>query len=428
MKKCISILVLLLFMLGIATSVNAYSTSEFEIDIPDSFEQVSLNLYADENGRCINIVSKPFETKGVDPYNQEFLDMMVYGIYNNFDAEKEEIKNEMGSTYESVVPDEELNEYVNSLKCNSIDVKEITRCTKNNYKCFHILAQYSMADYSYYCDQYIVISGNKMYVLTLSSQNKDDFNSEDFKKVLDSFTINNYKEPQSLLNNYEEPQSSFYNYEEPQSSYSNYEKHHSSLSLTIGLVIIAGIVVVLVLAVVSRDKNNEKNINTENNENKENNANVNNNVNNGNAELPMNWWKFLKYFRYPVGILALFVSLVQGIKGNIISIGWLGWTAMILDIATLITASVAYAMMLGKHKKWFNFLVLNLVVESVQMAIALTLKALERDYTYFNNYNEIVIYALMSWLLAGGLWIGLNYVYFKKRKAYFTKKEENITI
>lgn len=418
MKKCISILVLLLFMLGIATSVNAYSTSEFEIDIPDSFEQGKLNVYADENGRCINIVSKPFEAKGIDPYNQLILDMLVDNLYNNLNSEKESLKTEMESTYGSELSDEEINEYVNSFKCNSIDVKEITKCTKNNYKCFHILAQYSMADYSYYCDQYIVVSGNKMYALTLSSQDKDDFNSEDFKKVLDSFTINNYKEPQSLLNNYEEPQSSFYNYEEPQ----------SSLSLTIGLVIIAGIVVVLVLAVVSRDKNNEENINTENNANKENNANVNNNVNNGNAELPMNWWKFLKYFRYPVGILALFVSVVQGIEGNIISIGWLGWTAIILDIATLITSGVAYAMMLGKHKKWFNFLVLNLVVESIQKAFVLTLKALERDYTYFNNYNEIVIYALMSWLLAGGLWIGLNYVYFKKRKAYFTKKEENITI
>ena len=417
MKKCISILVLLLFMLGIATSVNAYSTSEFEIDIPDSFEQVELNVYADENGRGFNIVSEPFETK-IDPYNQATLDMIVDTLYNNLNAAKENTKTEMESTYGSELSDEEINEYVNSFKCNSIDVKEITKCTKNNYKCFHILAQYSMDDYYYYCDQYIVVSGNKMYTLTLSSQDKDDFNSEDFKKVLDSFTINNYKEPQSLLNNYEEPQSSFYNYEEPQ----------SSLSLTIGLVIIAGIVVVLVLAVVSRDKNNEENINTENNENKENNANVNNNVNNGNAELPMNWWKFLKYFRYPVGILALFVSVVQGIEGNIISIGWLGWTAIILDIATLITSGVAYAMMLGKHKKWFNFLVLNLVVESIQKALVVTLKALERDYTYFNNYNEIVIYALMSWLLAGGLWIGLNYVYFKKRKAYFTKKEENITI
>ena len=415
MKKCISILVLLLFMLSIATSVNAYSTSEFEIDIPDSFEQVSLNLYADENGRCINIVSKPFETKGVDPYNQEFLDMMVYGIYNNFDAEKEEIKNEMGSTYESVVPDEKLNEYVNSLKCNSIDVKEITRCTKNNYKCFHILAQYSMADYSYYCDQYIVVSGNKMYALTLSSEDKDDFNSADFKKVLDSFTINNYKEPQS------------------------------SLGLIIGGIIRLGLVVGLVIAIVSRNKNKNKNVDLKINEyvnmeeKTEEEKNVNNNEknieeninteNNEKAELPMNWWKFLKYFRYPVGILGLFVSIVQSIEANVIAVGWLGWTAIILDSATLITSSVAYAMMLGKHKKWFNFLVLNLVVESVQMTLAIVLNtSLESNYINLNDYKEIVIYALMSWLLAGGLWIGLNYVYFKKRKAYFTKKEENNNI
>ena len=228
MKKCIIILVVLLLMLGISTSVNAYSTSEFEIDIPDSFEQVELNVYADENGRGFNILSEPYEEKGIDPYNQVTLDMLVDELYNNLDSEKENIKIEMESTYGSSVSDEEPNEYVDDFKCNSIDVKEITRCTKNNYKCFHILAQYSMADYSYYCDQYIVVSGNKMYALSLGAENKDDFNSEDFKKVLDSFTIKNYKEPRS------------------------------SLSLIIGKIIRVGIVTGLVIVVVSRNKNKSK--------------------------------------------------------------------------------------------------------------------------------------------------------------------------
>ena len=180
------------------------------------------------------------------------------------------------------------------------------------------------------------------------------------------------------------------------------------------------------------ENNIEENVNADNNTNV-NNTNVNNNnVNNGNAELPMNWWKFLKYFRYPFGILGLFVSVVQGIKGNVIAMGWLGWTAMILDTVTLITSSVAYAMMLGKHKKWFNFFVLNLIVESVRMTFVLVLKtlnmSLESEYIYFNDYNEIVIFALMRLVLVSCIWIIPNYIYFKKRKAYFTKKEENITI
>ena len=99
MKKCIIILVVLLLMLGIATSVNAYSTSEFEIDIPDSFEQVELNGYVDENGRGFNIVSKPYEVKGIDPYNQATLDMIVYSLYNNLDAEKEKWQNHLHNSY-----------------------------------------------------------------------------------------------------------------------------------------------------------------------------------------------------------------------------------------------------------------------------------------------------------------------------------------
>ena len=199
MKKSIIISVVLLLIISIATTVNAYSTGEFEIDIPESFEQAGVNVYADEGGRSFNITTVPFDEKGGDPYNQATLDKLVNELYTNLDSQKEDIKKELKSTYGSSISDKDLNEYVNSFKCNSIDVKEITKCTKNNYKCFHLLSNYSMGEGGYYCDQYAIVSGNKIYTLTMSSEDKDDFNSDDFKSILNSFTIKNYKEPKSTM-------------------------------------------------------------------------------------------------------------------------------------------------------------------------------------------------------------------------------------
>lgn len=199
MKKSIIISVVLLLILSIATTVNAYSTSEFEIDVPESFKKIGVNVYADEDGRNFNIITSPFDEKSGDPYNQATLDKLVNEIYTNLDSQKADIKKQMKATYGSSVSNAEIDKYISSFKCNSIDVKEITKCTKNNYKCFHLLSNYTMGDTSYYCDQYEIVSGNKIYTITLTAPDKDEFNNDTFKGIINSFTIKNYKEPKSTM-------------------------------------------------------------------------------------------------------------------------------------------------------------------------------------------------------------------------------------
>ncbi|MBO4293024.1 MAG: hypothetical protein J5881_01340 [Clostridia bacterium] len=199
MKKSLIISVVVLLLLGIATTVNAYSTSEFEIDVPDTFKTTATNVFACEDGRNFNITTVRYDEKSGYPYTQATLDKLVNEIYTNLDSQKADIKRQMKITYGTSMSSKAIDEYVNSFKCNSIDVKEITNCTKNNYKCIHILANYAMADTSYYCDQYAIVSGSKIYTLTLSAPEKEDFNSEEMKGILDSFTIKNYKEPQDTM-------------------------------------------------------------------------------------------------------------------------------------------------------------------------------------------------------------------------------------
>lgn len=199
MKKSIFISIVVLLILSIATSVSAYSTSDYTVDLPDNFEEVSTAVFTAENGNGFNVQTTPYDEKAGDPYTEKMLNDLEKEIYSGIEKQKSEIKKQMKLTYGSSVTDAEIEEYISSFKCNSIDVKEITKCTKNNYKCFHLVSNYTMGDYDYYCDQYSIVSGNKIYTLTLSAQDKKDFENEDMKGIINSFTIKNYKEPKNTM-------------------------------------------------------------------------------------------------------------------------------------------------------------------------------------------------------------------------------------
>lgn len=164
MKKSIFISIVLLIILNIATSVNAYSTSDYTVDIPSEYEEKMSAVFATDDGRSFNIQITKYDEKEGYPYTQKMLDELA----NEFESD-------------------------GSVKINN---KEITKCTKNNYKCFHITSTYLGID----CDQYAIVSGDKIYTLTLSSGDKEDFNRDEMKGIINSFTINDYKEPQEGLN------------------------------------------------------------------------------------------------------------------------------------------------------------------------------------------------------------------------------------
>lgn len=200
MKKSVLISIVLIIILSLCSVVNAYSTSNYSIDIPSTYESITDGQFNDENGNGINIQVSDFKSSG-DPYTQENLDKLVDEIYTNIDQYRDQIAESLKETYGSYYTDEYIKNYVDSFKCNSIDLKEITNVSKNNYKCFHIIANYQMADYSYYCDQYQIVSANEMYTITVSAKEKADLQNDDIKKALESFTIANFSAPANKENN-----------------------------------------------------------------------------------------------------------------------------------------------------------------------------------------------------------------------------------
>lgn len=159
MKKSVLISVILLLVVSIATSVNAYSTSEYSIDVPSSFKEYGTAIYRMDNGNNFNVqVTSYDEKKDGYPYTQANLDNLV--------------KQMEGSGAK-------------------IKKQEITTCTKNNYKCMHLMSEI----YGYICDQYAIVSGSKIYTITVAVSDEKDLEDADVKAIVNTFTLKDYKEP-----------------------------------------------------------------------------------------------------------------------------------------------------------------------------------------------------------------------------------------
>ena len=196
MKKSIIISLVFITIFSLCGMVNAYSTSKYSIDMPSTYVLVTEGTFSDVDGNSINIQVSQGESSG-DPYTQENLDRLVNEMYNNVDAYKEQIKASLKETYGNYYTEDQIKEYVDSFKCKSVDTKEITTVSKNNYKCFQLVANYEMADYSYYCRQYSIMSGSDIYTITVSAQDKLDLFTQVVEDALNSFTISNYEEPKA---------------------------------------------------------------------------------------------------------------------------------------------------------------------------------------------------------------------------------------
>lgn len=199
MKK-ISIAIMLFIVIIISCGYNAlaYSTIEYSIDIPSNYNKVSENSFTDESGKNINIQIVPFEGSGWDnPYSEKHLDEVINGLYSEIDKYREEFKNtliEKNKKYGAGLTEEEIDNYAKSFKVDTIEKKEVTTFSKNNYKGFHVVAKIIMGEITMYMDQYMVASGKKTYTLGISCSSLDEINSTKNKNIVDSFTINNFQE------------------------------------------------------------------------------------------------------------------------------------------------------------------------------------------------------------------------------------------
>lgn len=201
MKKTIFTIIVFIAVFSVSLNVKAYTTSQYSFQEAEGYEEVSEGNLTKEDGSNINIQVKIYEGEAVNEkiFSEKNLNDFVEELYTETDKYREEIKITLKEQYGEYLSDEDIEEYVKSFKCNEIVKKEITMCTKNNYKCFHIIANYTLNDFSYYVDQYSIFSGNEIYTLTISGENLEDLNLLEKRMMIESFTITNYQAPQKEL-------------------------------------------------------------------------------------------------------------------------------------------------------------------------------------------------------------------------------------
>lgn len=196
MKKIFCGFLLFIFIFSLIVNVNAYSTSQYSIDIPSTYRKATEGSFTKENGNNVNVQVVPFSGSSSNVFTEEGLNKLTNNINSEIDNVRTEMKKTIKERYGEYLSDSEIDEYVKSFKCESIDKKEITTATKNNYKCYHIIASYSAGDYKYYAEQYSFISNNNVYTLTASVGEKSDLQSAEVRNIINSFTISNYKNPE----------------------------------------------------------------------------------------------------------------------------------------------------------------------------------------------------------------------------------------
>ena len=201
MKKTVICLLIAVFIICGVSQVFAVSTDEYSIDLPAEYVKGAENSYTKADGTNVDIQIEPFSGSSKGAFSNEFLDefektvgeQVVIGI-------KDEVRAEVKKQYGSSMTDEMIEQYLNKIKFDGVEKREITTATKNNYKCAHVLSKYTIVDAPYYTDQYLFISNNKAYTLTAAIYKQSDIESQEIKDIINSFTLANYKDPEAKSN------------------------------------------------------------------------------------------------------------------------------------------------------------------------------------------------------------------------------------
>lgn len=179
---------------SLSNEMKKYSNEYFSISIPSNYVQVSDFSFINENGNTIDIQINHHNYVG-NPYTEENLNELIKGTYSALDSYKNDANKKIKAEYGNYLSDNEIAEYIEATKINFIDKKEISTITKSNYKCFDIITNYSIADSNHYMEQYFIVSGSNIFVISISTKNKEYLESNEIKNIINSFIIYDYEEP-----------------------------------------------------------------------------------------------------------------------------------------------------------------------------------------------------------------------------------------
>ena len=390
MKKLTSIiLVVLIFLISIMTlNSKAYSTNDFSIDIPSYYQYSGEDSFVSYEGNAVIIETNPFDTSEDFKYTQDNLNRLTSLIKESY------------------------QEYY-GITSNIID-SQVVKFSDNKYKGFYLRSSVTISGNTFFADQYIVVSGNYVYSLTIMTLNSTNYlNSEEAKSIVNSFTINNF--------------------EPIDNSIAFVEVLH-----VLSVIILCILVIVFVIKIIDNKKHSQKEEINFDEYNVGNSGHIENTVNTNSNELksstindkeqredkkintkkeyllPMRWYNFYGFIRLPIGIAILIINLCMNFN-MLFEYNFLtGILILFITIIQLIYMIYLINIMSSKKKNGLNYITGWLCIETLMIS---SITILDR-----NDFNVLIL--LMSICLYTLIWFLPNYTYFKKREYIFETEDK----
>ena len=216
MKKIVVGFILVILIISGFENVFAYRLEDYSIDIPVTYTKTSeknLNnvsevTFKNNKGTRISINRKVYNIEVSNVFRRYKLKKFEKYLISNQDVSnvKDQTKNEAKQKNNGIYSQELIDQYIDSMKVESVDKKEIIKTTKNKYKCFHFVVTFStenidssIGQVKSYGEIYIFVSNNTAYTLSIVTSDESELESSELKDIINSFTIDNYKEPKRRL-------------------------------------------------------------------------------------------------------------------------------------------------------------------------------------------------------------------------------------
>ena len=129
--------------------------------------------------------------------------------------------------------------------------------------------------------------------------------------------------------------------------------------------------------------------------------------------LPMNWWNFICYVRFPLGF---FLSLINISASLEYELDFFGKAFLAISIFLVIYMVVVFYFMAEKKKSGYKLLLIYFIVEILYSAMN---NILLNTQLYYWEFTEVFVTFLLVIAFFGLIWFYPNYKYFTKRKEYF---------
>lgn len=184
-------------------SVNAYSTTQYSIEIPSTYTQVSEGNFSNENGTTIYISSEKYDLSEFgsnilesDVYNSDTLNELKKGFEQEMYTY---IYSEISSAIMNYSPDITENELENIKKNITYSLVESKIIEIGNYKAFKVKGNINLVDtLNYILEEYLIYTENYITVIAIGSMDETYFNTTEYTKIINSFTINDERIPTEI--------------------------------------------------------------------------------------------------------------------------------------------------------------------------------------------------------------------------------------